>query len=286
MRWPDRGERTLNLPAFTTGSVEPSCVQGTAPTGYGLTIVSRREGVTCYTFAAGSAYEGAYLSLSGIRQAVLAAGGQLETLSDGQIRLNLGDSKVNLPPNFSVGGERYFLAAAVASGLYNGQSDNVQLTGYARPTLHLGKLTLNFGDGSLADFGKAYYRGLTLELLGAALMTPDSAEGVSYSVVLSDPSGTAHHRVQTGLKPGEVVMLATLLDGRSLLMDSAPVAADGTVTLDMPQTKLRFVSDPTQLTSAPADDRTPALLVRVTNIPLSNLKSGIFVPAQATSDLN
>ena len=30
--------------------------------------------------------------------------------------------------------------------------------------------------------------------------------------------------------------------------------------------------------------RRSALLVRITNLPLNNLKSGIFVPAQATSD--
>ncbi|WP_019588185.1 hypothetical protein [Deinococcus apachensis] len=52
------------------------------------------------------------------------------------------------------------------------------------------------------------------------------------------------------------------------------------------QAHLRFVSTPAQLTPNPINGRIPALLVRVTNVPLRNLKSGIFLPTQRTSDAN
>lgn len=69
-------------------------------------------------------------------------------------------------------------------------------------------------------------------------------------------------------------------------MDTAEVGAGGTVKLKTAQRKLRFVAKAAQLNLPAADGRTPALLVRVTNIPLNNLKSGIFVPAKTTSDAN
>ena len=55
--------------------------------------------------------------------------------------------------------------------------------------------------------------------------------------------------------------------------------------MDMPQARLRFVSNPAQLGPYPSGGRINAMLVKVTNIPLSKLKTGIFLPAQATSDV-
>ncbi len=66
--------------------------------------------------------------------------------------------------------------------------------------------------------------------------------------------------------------------------DIGPVQPDGSVSLFYPSPHLRFVSSVDQLSPYPSGGRIPALLVRVTNVPLNNLKSGIFLPAQPTSD--
>ena len=82
-----------------------------------------------------------------------------------------------------------------------------------------------------------------------------------------------------------MVLLATRRAGQNYDLAVAPVKADGSVTTwSATQQHLHFVSDPTQLGPYPIGGRINALLVRVTNIPLSNLKSGIFVPAQIDSD--
>lgn len=274
----------LNLPVLTSAPVKPSCVRGTAPTSDRITIVSRKDGVTCYTFKDPRVYEGAYLSLSGVRQAVAGTGGRVESQPDGRIKLVLDRSQIRFPPSFTRDGERYFLAAALASTLYNERVEQVQLQGYERPSLRFNNLTLNFGDGTQAGFGKAFYRGLALELLGYILFDARTDGTLSYSISTVVPGGSEEHRVQTGLKPGEVVLLATKRAGSNYDLDTAPVQADGTAVLSIAPTKLRFVSDPAQLGPYPSGGRINALLVRVSNIPLNQLRQGIFVPAQATSD--
>lgn len=70
----------------------------------------------------------------------------------------------------------------------------------------------------------------------------------------------------------------------SYLIDIAPVEADGSVNLILGKVDLRFVTSLSQLNSQSTDGRTPAVLVRVTNISLNQLNTGIIRPAQATSD--
>ena len=94
---------------------------------------------------------------------------------------------------------------------------------------------------------------------------------------------TAHH-VATSLPAGEVVMLITKRAGENYMADTAPVMQDGSVSLASEANKINFVADPAQLGPYPTRGRINALLVRVSNIPLSKLKTGIFVPAQPTSD--
>lgn len=81
-------------------------------------------------------------------------------------------------------------------------------------------------------------------------------------------------------------MLLTLRNQGLYFADVAPVDSAGRATLYTDQPQLRFVSNVTQLSPYPSGGRTPALLVRVTDVPLRNLKSGIFVPARTTSDAN
>lgn len=67
-------------------------------------------------------------------------------------------------------------------------------------------------------------------------------------------------------------------------IDVKEVKQGGQVDFTSTRRNLRFIADPSQLSEYPSGGRINALLVRVTNVPLNNLQSGIFVPAQAISD--
>ena len=131
----------LSLPVLTTLPVTPSCVRGTAPVKAGITIVSRKDGVTCYTFNDPKFYQGTYLSLTSLKNAVNTQGGTVEILNSGKIRLHLPTStgmyEADLLPGFSVNNEKYFPASSIATSLYQNQESPVRFQGY-RPPNHRG----------------------------------------------------------------------------------------------------------------------------------------------------
>ncbi|CAM3864411.1 permease prefix domain 1-containing protein [Deinococcus frigens] len=278
----------ITLPVLTNRPITPSCVRGTAPISYNVTIVSRRAGITCYTFNDPKVYEGAYLSLSSIKKAVAAQGGNVTTLSSGTIRLNLTTkskpNQIDLPSNFTVKGEKYYFAAAIASSFYRNQSNSVKFQGYQPPVIVSDNLKLQFGDSTQPEIGPAFYRGVALELLRYVLHGDAQGSEFSGSIFSIYPADAGVHKLKTTLKTSEVAMLVIRREGQNYDLDVAPVDAAGQITFKSSQKRLAFVSDPDQLSLVYPDGRTPALLVRVTNIPLGNLKSGIFVPAKTTSD--
>ncbi len=70
----------------------------------------------------------------------------------------------------------------------------------------------------------------------------------------------------------------------TLYGDINVVGQDGNVEFFAGPEPIRYVSEPSSLGPYPSGGRINALLVRVTNVPLSSLKSNFFVPAQATSN--
>ena len=79
-------------------------------------------------------------------------------------------------------------------------------------------------------------------------------------------------------------MLVTSGGGTNFMVDTGKVDARGQLSVHSENRQLQFVSSLDQLGPYLSGSRRSALLVRITNLPLNNLKSGIFVPAQATSD--
>ncbi|WP_161881240.1 hypothetical protein [Deinococcus alpinitundrae] len=280
---------TLSLPVLTTLPMTPSCVRGTAPAKAGITIVSRKDGVTCYTFTDPKFYQGAYLSLTSLKDAVNSQGGTVEILNSGKVRLHLPTStgmyEADLLPGFNVNSEEYFPAASIATSLYQNQESSVRFQGYHRPTIVVDHLRIQFGNGTQAEVGPSFYRGVVPELLGYILPAGTPGSMLMYRASSSVPvSGGRTHKVTTTLNGDEVAMLVTRRAGQNYDLDVAPVGSNGQVTFSSAQQRLHFVSDPAQLGPDPVGGRINALLMRVTNIPLSNLKSGIFVPAQPNSD--
>ncbi|QIP31434.1 hypothetical protein [Deinococcus radiodurans] len=86
---------------------------------------------------------------------------------------------------------------------------------------------------------------------------------------------------QTDLPPGEVVLVFTKKAGEVYDTDIVPVGQDGKIQFKTAHEQLRFVADPAQLGPYPTGGRINAMAVRVSHVPLNNLKSGIFLPRSA-----
>jgi hypothetical protein len=195
--------------------------------------------------------------------------------------------------DFEQGGQIYIHASALLTAALHGvNTPDLRLYGYDNPVVDFGSFRLQVGSSTAPATGASFYTSPAMRLFWiSALLAPAESQGWSGSIYLSGPTDVlARHTVKTKLHPGEVVLLALRTDTSTpdhvgaFVTDVAPVEEGGLVTFKIPQAKIRFIFNPTQLGPEPSGGRINALLVRVTHTPLNNLKSGIVVPAQATSD--
>lgn len=273
----------ITLPVLTQRPPKPTCVRGSVPPAEFITIVSRQGDVTCYTSKDPLSYRGAYLSLAGVRDALETQGAQARLRNERSLEFRLpggGGGVVNA--FFTANGQGYISADQLVAAASSGPA-SVTLSGYAAPLVELGKVQLRFGNGQTASVGQDFYNNLSNTLLGRLLPGSDlSRLSVSYNL-----NGGPVHHIQAALPAGEVALLVTRQSrGNDYETATAQVQPDGAVQLRSSPRRLRFVTDPTQLSPYPRDGRIPALLVRITNVPLRNLKTGIFLPSQPTSDAN
>lgn len=280
----------VTLPVLTQRPVTPSCVKGTRPTGPNITIVSEKAGVTCYTFTDSGAYAGTYIGLNDLRKAFVSNGIQAKVAASGDLEVVYpsGTRRV-LTHRFSRNGQSYTDAEnLIISTVREAVTPELKLSGYNDPMIMFGNLSLQLGTRATPVNSVKFYTDIIPTLLGV-LTSPDLSKGwgINYAGNSRSITGVVNlpkHVIQTGLKPGEVVVLATKRDRGTYSGDVAPVGSDGMVTLYSEQKHLNFVTDPAQLSPYASGGRVNALLLRVTNIPLRNLKSGILTPAQPTSD--
>lgn len=278
------GGEVVTLPVLTQRPAKPSCVRGTVPQD--VTVVSRQGNVTCYTSNDSLSYRGAYLGLAAVRDALNTQGAQAKIVDGRSLDLRLpggGGGRVNAL--FTANGQGYISAETLVAVASSGPMP-VTLSGSAAPLMRLGGVQLRFGSGEVQTVGRDFYGGLVITLVGQ-LLPPHPAKTPPNLSVSYNLTGDPQHRVQTGLPAGEVVLLVTRQSaGNDYETDTAEVQPDGSAGLRSGRGKLRFVSSVDQLSPYPSGGRIPALLVRVTNVPLNNLKAGIFTPAQPTSDAN
>ena len=275
-------EGGVTLPVLTQRPVKPSCVRGTKPSGPHLTIVSEKNGITCYTFNDEATYRGVYVSLKAVAQAIKSQGGSANFRTPRLLQAALpGGGTLGLHARFTQGGEGYVDASMLLSDLQTNQG--IEFSGADLPKMHIGGTELQIGQGQQGAVGDAFYDSLAPVLAGRVLF-PSQAQGRwPMSSVGFNLSHSPLHKIQTALPPGEVVMLISRNENR-YSADTAAIEAGGRVALMASPTKLRFVTDPAQLSPYLSGGRSNALLVRVTHIPLNDLKRGIFLPAQPTSD--
>lgn len=275
-------EGSVTLPVLTQRPAKPTCVRGTVPRN--VNVVSRQGNVTCFTFNDLRPYQGAFLNLSAVRDALEAQGGRADFVNGRSLDFRLpGGRNSRLTPFFTANGQGYISADRLVTVVVGGPT-RVTLNNYAAPLVRLGSVQLRFGNSGSQTVGRAFYSGLAPTLVGQ-LLPPAPPNGSRTLTVSYNLTGGSLHHVQTALPAGEVVLLVNReSQGNNYETDTAEVQPDGSARLRSSKGKLRFTSSMDQLSPYPSGGRTPALLVRVTNVPLNNLKSGIFLPAQPTSD--
>jgi len=273
------------LPTPDTQSTKPVCFKGGLPSSSDIPIISQKDGVICVT-PDQYFYSGAFVTLRDLKSALESQGGRARFLTPTRLDVQLpGLGGGILDAFFTQSGQGYVPAASVVVGM--GTPQTVTVRGFDIPEIRMGSVHLRIGNGTQPEIGKNFYQRLVSDLIDC-LVIPNRQEAHSLTVIgfVSNEGNVPTHTLQTGLNPGEVVMLMTRArKGQAeYLGDVAPVQPDGSVRLVSSSSRLRFVTDPAQLTPSPSDGRVPALLVRVTNVPLNNLKAGILTPAQPTSD--
>ncbi|MBZ9712818.1 permease prefix domain 1-containing protein [Deinococcus multiflagellatus] len=280
-------EMTFTLPVLTQQPVKPSCVRGTVPTSTGLTIVSQQGGVTCYTFNDANAYKGVFLSGTDLQQAINAQGGKA-TLQGARLSIDLPGLTTDggdLNALFTKDGTPYYAAATVVGTLRTPLP--MTLKDFKAPQVQIGNLKLQLGQPG-TNVGRAFYNPLALHLVSRLLSQDDATplrtvSGGWFAAAPGEtPQGPAHV-VQTDLPKGEVVMLVTKRAGNAFMADTAEVQAGGSVRLQSEAKNIRFVNDPAQLGPYASGGQINALLVQISNTPLNELPSAIFLPKQATS---
>ncbi|MFC6591184.1 hypothetical protein ACFP81_03490 [Deinococcus lacus] len=201
----------------------------------------------------------------------------------------LGLNGIGGQPSYVEGEAAYYSAAQVISFIAQ-VTDGAYLTATPRLTLHTERTALDMGPVSpqrlreffSADLPMAVATALLPHILDKPLSCKE--ENVcNYPGVSTIVWGEQPQRIQTGLAAGEVAVILTA--GPRLEPSGDPgvitsvgiVEPGGWATFYLPSAPARLVADPAQITLRP-EDAGNALLVRLTNTPLNNLKAGIVQP--------
>ncbi|MFC3834691.1 MULTISPECIES: permease prefix domain 1-containing protein [Deinococcus] len=272
------GGPTITLPVFNGKLPKPSCVTGTVPSADSVDIISsgKEDGITCYIvknqptdpilYSEPRTYVSEQTAISLAKALNLSA----TVGSDGFIRVFKSDGREHMTwrTDGVKDGARYFSIGLITRLIRLNSS--VSLSGYDTPSIRTSKATYALGHIS----GHDLYQDVAFDFLNQVSPASETQFG-----------GVAQytHRIRTSLPTGEVVMLLTQRK-KQYTADYAPVGENGVVTIKSYSPHVSFTADPSVISQAPRDGVFKAILVRVSNLPLDNLKSGIFVPAQATSD--
>jgi len=282
------GSGPISLPALSSRPVTPRCATESKPSKPPIPLESA---ATCSLLIRPPPDAGAFVSLSDVKNAFATTDVTSVFLSSGDLEVHYANGRNRLlEPEFRHNNQGYINATfLIISTVREPVTPKLELAGYNNPILTFGDLRLQLGTDNQPVKGNTFYRDLAPTLTGI-LTSPNLQAGWSARVVSigrnqnDPPPILSKHFIQTSLKAGEVVMSLTKQTDDSYFVDVAQINSNGKVIIKSDQPHIRFVSTLDQLRPYTADGIVPALLVRITNVSLRNLKSGIFVPAQIDSD--
>ncbi|MBB5378823.1 hypothetical protein HNQ07_004330 [Deinococcus metalli] len=193
-----------------------------------------------------------------VAAALKRQGVQASVNKNGEVIIIWQEKQITVPTFLTAGGQP-FVGAATLTGVLMQVEPRLRVWGYNRmPILQAGSVSLTLSPAQGQMTSAAYYRSLGRVLVGkwmaGVTVKPSSS---------SDPL----HRLTTALAPGEVVMLVTRNADGSVAFDVTPVGTNGRVRLHSPHAQLTLVTTVGELRPT-SDPLIPALLVRLTNVPL------------------
>ena len=277
----------LNIPVFQQPTIGLLCAaEDPNLPQLSLPVASRGAGRICYRLSSNRdlTAKPAMISVESASRVMGLVGGTVTTRPDGRIQLSRPNGTyMRTEFSLSEGSQRYILAGALFEALIStrDRTDVIRVSGFSQPALSINGQQVRLTGTSGDSVGNNVYSGLVGDAV-TAVMYRSSDQGFSFTQTQA-ASSTPLHRIQTGLKAGEVVTVISRAAEHEFTTDFAVVQQDGSVSLHANASQLQFVSRGTDLVSS-VGDRIPAILVRLSNVPLSDLKSGVFVPARATSD--
>ncbi|GAA5501478.1 hypothetical protein Dxin01_01210 [Deinococcus xinjiangensis] len=278
---------TLQLQVQTKGS-EVNCVKPEV-TQPNQSLLFKTSSWNCYQNDS-KTLEGVYMSFSEIQRTLQPLGFKVE-LKDGLITFYYNPMKKQIAEtyiNFRQGGESYLDASDMLSMVMNGFPVQTHLHDYDHPTVTVGKLSNLVLTGQTPNFGEQVYR-TTGQTVGYHIFDfTMQGKYKSFLAKFDKPEATAPvQTIHTTNGAGEVIAAYRWIDSAptvhpnggseyllsKLTLDIGVTDAQGNVSLHIPD-GATFVNKPP---TRPSND---ILLVKLTNTPLQNIKSGIFLPKQ------
>ncbi|RJF73218.1 hypothetical protein D3875_18335 [Deinococcus cavernae] len=250
-----------------------------------LPLVVKTGRVNCYQDNSGT-QEGLYVSFSEVTKALAPTGIKAESSSDGStlhFRTALSQPAGATYAVFKRNGESYLDANDLLGLVMYGNPFPVLVSGYEQPVFNLKNVSNIVLNGSGEQFNQRVYRNLAQT--AARVFFDFSKYSEIWSYQFSEPAAqTTERLISTPFKPGEVIAAyqwkkstpAASADGRKYLIQDIVLSlgvtdAQGNVKLKLPQ-------DAKFTTTEPASGGNDVLLARLTNTPLSNMNSGLFLP--------
>ncbi|GGL06475.1 permease prefix domain 1-containing protein [Deinococcus radiotolerans] len=249
---------------------QPICQQGKVPQEKIASIVSQ-DSTTCYIpTSSADLLPGAYVSEATVRTLAESLGLQVTMRPDGWMNVADREGRMSFSSRAASvqNGLRYFDVTNIPHVLRI--ASPVIFSGFDHPVVRTDKTAYDLSPASGADVYGSF-----------STVFWQMVDRVSNLTVSLDARYT--HVIRTDQPEGEVVMLTSSRD-QKYAFNFAEVKKDGIITIRSAEQKLRWTSDPKKLEGQGNTGRPQAVLMRVSNVPLNTLKSGIFVPAQATSD--
>ena len=277
----------LNIPVVQQPKIGLLCVTDTPNLpNLNLPIDTRSGGKICYrlTSERDLTSRPALISVQSAAQMLALVGGTVTTHPDGRIEMGRPNGTwTRMQFAFSEGSQRYIFAHSVFDALINlrNHDEDIRISGFDQPALSVNDQQINLTGTAGTHVGNTLYSSLIGNAV-AAVVYGNSDSRFNFTQVQAASTVPAH-QIRTRLKAGEVIALITQSGQNSYSTDFGRVQSDGSVLLHAQTKRLRFVSRGADLTTR-RNEAAPALLIQLSNVPLNDLKSGIFVPAQATSN--
>lgn len=275
--------RVMTLPVLTEGPLT-RCVEKSQPQP-DLKVVHKEEQFICYQNDA-KTQSGAFVSFGTVKKAVEAMGGKVTTLPNGDLNLAVGNTSSQFWPDFRLDGEGYTQATKLLSALITLQAEDesvpISIRAMDNPEIQIGDMVIRLVGNDKKASGESLYSDIVISAVRDLYFEGEDLKvGFSYETHTVPEYGPAR-TIRTPLKAGEVVMVLALQEKRNNVFQSATavVDAEGKIQVHGPlqENTLRFVTDPKQLSPLKVGQPWPVLLVKMSNTPLNNLKSGIFLP--------